>query len=124
MAGAGDRHVAEAGVKQVRVDAGIGVNENAFGGEALGAVTSDCVAVVEMAVLAGFELDLAIVVEACREPTIGMDGLDDREIPIGDAEGFVGRGELNTFTYRQFAFDRSIDANTGEAAGIIGDKFL
>jgi hypothetical protein len=36
MAGARDRDVAEAGVKLVRVDAGIGVNENAFRGEALG----------------------------------------------------------------------------------------
>jgi hypothetical protein len=87
MAGAGDRDVAEAGVKQVRVDAGIGVNENAFGGEALGAVAGDCVAVVEVTVLAGLDLDLAVVVEARREPTIGMDGLDNREVPIGDAEG-------------------------------------
>jgi hypothetical protein len=35
VAGAGDRNVAKAGVEQVRVDAGIGVNEDAFGGEAL-----------------------------------------------------------------------------------------
>ena len=39
MAGAGDGDVGEAGVEQVRVDAGIGVNEDAFGSEALGAVT-------------------------------------------------------------------------------------
>jgi len=51
------------------VDASIGVNENAFGGEALGAVTDDGVAVVEVTMLAGVELDLAVVVEACREPT-------------------------------------------------------
>ena len=53
MAGAGDGDVAEAGVEQVRVDAGIGVHEDALGGEALGTVAGDGVAVVEMAVLAG-----------------------------------------------------------------------
>jgi len=36
MAGAGDGDIAEAGVEEVWVDAGIGVNENAFGSEALG----------------------------------------------------------------------------------------
>jgi hypothetical protein len=34
MAGAGDGDVGEAGVEQVRVDPGIGVNEEAFSGEA------------------------------------------------------------------------------------------
>ena len=76
MAGAGDGDVAEAGVEQVRVDAGIGVNENAFGGEALGAVTGDCVAVVEMTMLVGVEFDLAVVVEAGGEATIGVDRLN------------------------------------------------
>jgi len=44
VAGAGDRDVAEAGVEQVRADAGIGVNEKAFGGEPLGAMTADGIA--------------------------------------------------------------------------------
>ena len=59
------RRVAEAGVEQIGVDTGIGVNENALGGESLGAVTGDGIAVVEMTVLAGVELDLEVVVEAC-----------------------------------------------------------
>jgi hypothetical protein len=41
VAGAGDGDLAEAGVEQVRVDTGIGVNEKAFGGEALRAVTGN-----------------------------------------------------------------------------------
>ena len=76
VAGARDGDVAEAGVEQVRVDAGIGVDEDAFGGESLGAVTGDGVAVVEMTMLAGVELDLAIVGEVGGETAIGMDGLD------------------------------------------------
>ena len=95
MAGTGDGNVAEAGVEQVGVDGGIGVNENVFGGEALGAMAGDGVAVVEMTMLAGVELDLAVVVEACTEPTIVMDGFDGREVAIGDAKRFVGRGELD-----------------------------
>ena len=64
MAGAGDGDVAEAGVEQVRVDAGIGVNEDAFGCEALGAVTGDGVAVVKMTMISGVKFCLAVAVEA------------------------------------------------------------
>jgi hypothetical protein len=62
MAGAGDGDVAEAGVEQVRMDAGIGVNEDAVGGEALGTVTGDGVAVVKMTMISGVKPDLAVVV--------------------------------------------------------------
>ena len=73
MAGAGDGDVAEAGVEQVRVDAGVGVDEDAFGGESLGAMTGDGVSVVEMPMLTGVELDLPVVVEAGGEAAIGRD---------------------------------------------------
>ena len=63
VAGAGDGDVAEAGVEQVWVDAGIGVNEDAVGREALGTVTRDGVAVVKMTMISGAKLDLAVVVE-------------------------------------------------------------
>ena len=72
MAGAGDGDVGEARVEQVRVDAGIGMNENAFGSEALGAVASDGIAVVEMTMLAGVELDLMIVVQAGGDSRIKL----------------------------------------------------
>jgi hypothetical protein len=45
------------------VDAGIGIDENALGGEALGTVAGDGVAVVEVAVLQSVELSLAVAVE-------------------------------------------------------------
>ena len=64
VAGAGDRNVGKAGVEQVWVDASIGVDEDAFGGEALGAVTGDGVAVVEMTMISGIKFGLAVVVEA------------------------------------------------------------
>jgi hypothetical protein len=71
VAGAGDGDVAEEGVEQVGVDAGIGVDENAFGGEPLGAVTGNGVAVVEMTMIVGVEFHLAVVVEADGQATIG-----------------------------------------------------
>src|SRR5580698_9444999 len=52
-----DGNVGEAGVEQVWVGAGIPVNEHVFGGKALGAVTGDGVAVVEMTMLGGVEFD-------------------------------------------------------------------
>jgi hypothetical protein len=42
------------------------VNEDALGRKALGAVTSNGIAVVEMTMLDGVEFDLAAVVEACK----------------------------------------------------------
>jgi hypothetical protein len=57
MAGAGDGDVTETGVEQVRVDSGVGVHQNALGGEALGTVARDSVTVVEVAMLLGVELD-------------------------------------------------------------------
>ena len=68
------------------MDAGVGVNEDAFGGEALGAVAGDGIAVVEMTMLAGFELDLAFVVEADGQATIGVDCFDHGHVPICNAE--------------------------------------
>jgi hypothetical protein len=59
-----DGNVGEAGVEQVRVDTGIAVDQDAFGGQALGAVTGHGVAVIEMTMLAGVEFHLAVVVEA------------------------------------------------------------
>ena len=64
VAAARDGDVGEAGVKEVWVDAGISVNEDTFGGEALGAVTGNGVAVVKMTMLVGVEFDLAVVFEA------------------------------------------------------------
>jgi hypothetical protein len=55
VTGAGDGDVGEAGVEQVRVNACVGVNEDAFGSEALRAVTGDGVSVVEVTMLAGVE---------------------------------------------------------------------
>ena len=106
------------------MDGGIGVNKYAFGGEALGAVTGDGVAVVEMPMLTGAELDLPVVVEAGGEATIGMDRLDDGEIAIGNAERFVRCGELDAVAYRELAVDFAVDADTCETAGIVGCKFI
>ena len=63
MAGAGDGDVAEAGVEQVRMDAGIRVHEDALGGEALGTVARDGIAVVKVTMLFGIELNSAVVVQ-------------------------------------------------------------
>ena len=87
--------MAEAGVQQVWVDAGVGVNKDPFGRKALRAVAGNGVAVVEMTVLAGAELDLAVIVETGGEATIGPDRLDGCHVAIRNAERFVRSGELN-----------------------------
>jgi len=86
VAGAGDGDVGEAGVEQVWVDVCVGVNEDSLGGEALGAVTGDGIAVVEMAMFPSVEFDLVIVVEACRDQAVEMNRLDGREVAIRNAK--------------------------------------
>ena len=113
VAGAGDGDVAEAGGEQLRVHACIGVNEDAFGSESLGAVAGDGVAVVEMTMLAGVEVDLPIVDEVGGETAIGIDGLDGGQLAIGNPERFVGRGELDAVAHGELAFDLLVDADAG-----------
>ena len=86
MAGAGDRYVTKSGVEQVWVDAGVGIDEDALGGEALGTVAGDGVAVVEVVVLLGIEFDLALVVETGRNASVRRDGLDGSKVAVGNAE--------------------------------------
>ena len=96
VAGARDGNVGKARVEQVRVNAGVGVNEDALGGKALRAVAGDGIAVVEMRMLAGVEFDLAVIAQACGDAAIGMDRFDDGKVAIRNAERFVGCGELDT----------------------------
>ena len=93
------------------MDAGVSVNEDAFRGKALGAVTGDGVAVVEMTMVAGFELDLAVVVQAGGNVTIGTDRFDGSEVAVGNTKGFVGGGELNAVAHGELPFDLPIDAD-------------
>jgi len=77
-----------------------------------------------MTMLTGAKFDLAVVVEACREPTIGMDRLDRGHVAIRNAERFVGRCELDAVAHGELAFDLSVDADACETAGIVGGKLL
>jgi len=52
MAGAGNGDIAESGAEKVWMDTGVGVDQEALGGDSLGAMAGDCIAVVEVAVLA------------------------------------------------------------------------
>ena len=63
VARAGNRDVAETGIEQVRVNAGIGIDQDALCGESLGTVASDRIAVIEMAMFIGVELYAPVVVE-------------------------------------------------------------
>ena len=77
MTSAREGDVAEAGVEQVRVNAGIGMDEHALGDEALGTVAGDGITMIEVAMLAGVELYLPVVVQAGGEAATGMDHLYD-----------------------------------------------
>jgi hypothetical protein len=71
-------------------------------------VTGDGVAAIEMTMLAGVELDLAAVFQSGGKAAIGMDRLDGSEVAIGNAERFVGSGELNAAPNGELPLDLPI----------------
>jgi hypothetical protein len=119
VAGAGDGDVSEAGVEQVRVNFGISVDENTFGGKPLGAVAGDGVAVVEMTMLVGVKFDLAVVVEADGQAPVGMDRLDRGHVAICNAERFVGRGELDADSGHQLPLFRTTETEIVDMMGCV-----
>ena len=62
--------VPRTGVQKVWVHTRVGIDQNAFGGETLRAVTGNRITVIEMAMLSGTELNLPVIVEAARDTTI------------------------------------------------------
>ena len=86
VAGARDGNVGKSRVEQIWVNAGVGVNEDALGGKPLRAVAGDGIAVVEVRMLAGIEFNPAIIAQACGNAAIGMDGFDEAEVAIRNAE--------------------------------------
>jgi hypothetical protein len=124
VAGSGDGDVGEPRVEQDWMNFSIGVHENSLGSQALGTVAGEGVAVVEMTILAGVEFDLAVVVEAGGKAAVGIDCFDEGEVAIGNAKRFVGGSKLDVVAYGKLAFDLLVDADAGEAAGIVGRKFV
>ena len=64
-----------------------------------------------------------MVVEAGGETAIGIDRFDRGHVAVGNAEGFIGRGELDAVAYGELTVDLAVDADAGEAAWIVGGKF-
>jgi len=52
------------------VRARIGVDQNAFGGETLRAMAGNSVAVIEMTMFFGIEVDLPVIVESGRDAAV------------------------------------------------------
>jgi hypothetical protein len=75
VARAGYRDVTDAGVEQVRMNARVGVDEDAHGGESLGAVDGDCMAVIKVAVLGGVEFNLPVIVKLGGDTAIERNGV-------------------------------------------------
>ena len=63
VAGAGNRDVSKAGIEEIRVDAGIGIYQDALSGEALRAVAGDRIPVIKVTVLLGIEFYPAVVIK-------------------------------------------------------------
>jgi hypothetical protein len=56
------------------VNAGIGVDQNTFGGEPLGAVAGDGITMIEVAMFFGIEFNLTIVFESASDAAFAIPG--------------------------------------------------
>ena len=99
---------------------GVDVDEDTVCGESLGTVAGDCVAMIEMPKSGRIEINLPAAVETDRKQSILSDPVERTQLPIGDAESLVWRGELNPAAHREVLFHFPIHADTGEALRVIG----
>jgi putative ABC transport system ATP-binding protein len=74
------------------MNAGIGMNQDSFGGETLGTVAGYGVAVVEVAVLASIEFDVPVVIQSCPDSAVWFYGFDHGKVAVGAGEFVVIRG--------------------------------
>jgi hypothetical protein len=86
VAGAGNRDVSKAGIEEVRVNAGVGIYEDALCSEALRAVAGDCITVIKVAVLLGVKFYPAVIIKTGGNNPARRDGLNGGEVPIGSPE--------------------------------------
>lgn len=102
---------------------GFGVYQYPFCSETLSAVAGDCVAVIEMTLIGGAEVNLAIVVESSDNMAVRADGFDNGKIAIRDTNFSVGRCKLNVIANREVVRSLPVDADPGKPPRIIGSKF-
>lgn len=122
MACSGHGDVPKARIEQIGMNAGISVDEHPFRGEALRTVASDGVAMIEMAVFGGVELNQFVVVESSADASIRRDGFDNSKIAVGDAERPPRCGKLDAVSDGKLMGYLPIDADSGKAARIVSGK--
>lgn len=83
-------------------------------------MAGDGVAVIEMAMLGGCELDQPVVVGPGADASIRRAGFDDGKIAVGDVERSIGSGELNAVANRKLMGGLAVDADAGKPAWIVG----
>src|ERR1700733_4869258 len=105
------------------MNVGIGVDKDPLGGKPLGAVAGDGVAVIEVAMLRGVELDLPVVIEPCSNSSAGRNGFDNGKVTVGDGEQFIRGRELNSVANREFMGNFTVDTDTSEAARVVCGGF-
>jgi hypothetical protein len=110
--------VSKTGVKKIWVDAGAGIDDDAFRCKALGAVAGNSVAVVEMAMLSGIEFDLPVIVETGRDPAVRRYRFDGGKVAVGDAKRLVWSGELDSVADGKLPYDFSIQVDAAQSTWI------
>lgn len=81
-AGAGYRNIRKTCADEVGMYRGIDVDQHAVGGESLGAVAGDRIAMIEVVVIPIGKRDAAPVVETGADFSMRRDGLDGGKVPV------------------------------------------
>ena len=106
--------VGKARIDEVGVNADVDVHQNPVGGESLGAVAGDGIAMIEVPHLVGVERNGLAIVHADGKLSILTDALDGAEVTIGDAKLFVGRVKLQPVPDGKRPLDLAVGTDTVE----------
>jgi hypothetical protein len=92
----------KARVDELRVNLSIHVDQHTFCCQPLRAVRGNGIAVIEVAMFRGVELDLPVAIKPHSNAAIRRNGFDNGKVAVGDGKRLVRRGELNTVRLREF----------------------
>ena len=120
-ASAGNGDVGEAVIDELAVGAvGVDVDKDACGSEALRTVRGNGVAVVEVSVFCGVELDVAAGIEFDGK-FLAVDASDVAQFAIGDLVFFERSGELNAFVDGELFEFGAVDGCAVESLGVVSN---
>src|SRR5258705_7317717 len=118
--GARDGDVGKAGADELRVGPRVHVDEYSLGGDSLGAVGCDGVAMVEVPHAGGIEGDGLLFPVHLDSELARVEVLDCSKVAVGNSKLSCRRGELNAIAFGEVAMNFLVCRDSLQPARIVG----